>query len=167
MPVEEYVAQLERSDAPSVEGTLVFFTSNPDGVPYILHHSWARVQSLHERIVLITVERRTDPYVDEAERVELARLSTRLSRVEARFGFMELPSLQPIISACAYKGLHIGDQSTSYVIALPRIVPGAMDWFSVARRGLFSAMNKLVGPLPESLKIAPDQLVELGIGVQF
>jgi len=167
MPVKEFLAQLERFDTPVVDGTLVFFTSNPNDIPYILHHSWARVQSLHERIVLLTLERRTEPYVDEMERVALTRLSSRLTRVEARFGFMELPSLQPIVEACGFKGLHIGDDGTSYVIALPRIVPGSMDWFSVARRWLFATMNKLVGPLPESLNISPDQLVELGIGVRF
>ncbi len=167
MPVKEFLAQLERSDTPVVDGTLVFFTSNPNDIPYILHHSWARVQSLHERIVLLTLERRTEPYVDETERVVLTRLSSRLTRVEARFGFMELPSLKPIVEACGFKGLHIGDDSTSYVIALPRIVPGSADWFSVARRWMFATMNKLVGPLPESLDISPDQLVELGIGVRF
>ena len=167
MPVDQYLAELERPDAPVVEGTLVFFTTNPNGIPYILHHSWARVRSLHERIVLLTLERRTEPYVDDAERVALTRLSSRLTRVEARFGFMELPSLKPIVEACKFKGLRIGDDGTSYVIALPRIVPGSMDWFSVARRWLFATMNKLVGPLPESLNISPDQLVELGIGVRF
>jgi KUP system potassium uptake protein len=167
VPVDQYLAELERSDTPVVDGTLVFFTTNPNGIPYILHHSWARVQSLHERIVLLTLERRTEPYVDDAERVALTRLSSRLTRVEARFGFMELPSLRPIVEACGLKGLHIGDDSTSYVIALPRIVPGSMDWFSVARRWMFATMNKLVGPLPESLNISPDQLVELGIGVRF
>ena len=167
MPVDQFLSQLDRSDTPALDGTLVLFTNNPTDVPYILHHRWARVQTLHERIVLLTIERRTDPYVEAAERVALTRLSERLTRVEARFGFMELPSLQPILDACGAKGLHIGDDSTSYVIALPRIVPGSMDWFSRARRWAFTTMNKLVGPLPESLKIAPDQLVELGIGVPF
>jgi KUP system potassium uptake protein len=167
MPVDQFLPELERSENPKVDGTLVFFTTNPSGIPYILHHSWARVQSLHERIVLLTLERRTEPYVDDGERVALTRLSDRLTRVEARFGFMELPSLQPIVEACGAKGLHIGDDSASYVIALPRIIPGSLDWFSAARRWMFATMYRLVGPLPESLKIAPDQLVELGIGVPF
>lgn len=167
MPVDQFLSQLDRSELPVLDGTLVFFTNNPTDVPYILHHRWARGQSLHERIVLLTVELRTDPYVEAAERVVLTRLGERLTRVEARFGFMELPSLEPILDACEAKGLHIGDASTSYVIALPRIVPGSMDWLSRARRWGFATMNKLVGPLPESLQIAPDQLVELGIGVPF
>jgi KUP system potassium uptake protein len=167
MPVTEFVAQLERSDLPVIDGTLVFFTNNTSEVPYILHHTWARIQSLHERIVLLTLERAAEPYVDDAKRVTVSRISSRLTRVEACFGFMELPSLQPVINGCGSKGLHIEGDGTSYVVALARIVPGATGWFSACRRWLFATMTKLVGPLPESFKISPDQLVELGIGVRF
>ena len=165
VPVERFLADVARSDGRIVEGTAVFFTNNPTGVPYLLQHHWTRVQSLHERIVLLTLVPSVGPYVDEAERVTIEELGKPLVRVEARFGFMELPSLQPIVAACAAQRLQIDDASTSFVTAKPIIVKAGSGHVRGTRRWFFDVMQRLVGTLPEHLAVPPNQLVEIGIDV--
>ncbi|GAC1577311.1 MAG: potassium transporter Kup [Candidatus Elarobacter sp.] len=165
IPLDQFLSDVGRRKTATIDGTAVFFTNSTTDVPYVLHHHWARVQSLHERIVLLTLSPSSEPYLEDANRVRVTHVDERLTRVEAHFGYMELPSLRPIVDACAMRGLRIDDERTSYVTALPRIVPGSMKRTAAARRWLFATMSKLVGPLPEHLDIPPDRIVELGIEV--
>lgn len=166
IPVDEFLRDVKLSDSGTIDGTAVFLTANPNDIPYILKHHWLRVQSLHQRIVLLTIVPDPDPYVDEKERVKLEKIAPHLLRVTASFGFMELPELKPIVESCAAFGLHIDDDNTTFVVAAPQILrrtDGRQMW--PARRWLFTVMQKLSGTLAHDLCIPGDRLIELGVDV--
>jgi len=165
--VEAFLAEVGAKEADTIEGTVVFFTGNPTGIPYILQHYWNRFQALHERVVLLTLVPVNEPYVDARERVSVERISGRLVRVQARFGFMELPDFGPIVTSCAAFGLDIDNPKTSYVVAAPQLVAADQRRMSAPRRWLFDVMQRLAGTLPRDVHIPIDRLVQLGVEVRI
>lgn len=70
MPLDLFIKSLE-SSAYMVSGTAVFMTSSPKVVPHALLHNLKHNKILHERNILITMNTRDIPYVDESERIDV------------------------------------------------------------------------------------------------
>ena len=117
--------------------------------------------------MLLTLVPVNEPYIDPLERVTVERLTGRVVRVHARFGYMESPKLKPILTSCAASGLHIDDLDTAYVVAAPRLIPAERRPMPAPRRWLFDVMQRLSGTLPDDLEIPADRLVQLGVEVRI
>jgi KUP system potassium uptake protein len=166
VPVDQFLADVTDRLGTPLHGTAVFLTADPEDVPFVLRHHWARTHSIDERIVLLSVLPTNDPYVNPSERVAVEQLSDNLLRVTARFGFMEKIDIRPIVKGCATAGLHLDDEDTTYYVADPVIVPkkeGAR-WLAW-RRNLYILLKRNSRPITASLGIPPDQLAKLGLEV--
>jgi KUP system potassium uptake protein len=117
MPLDRYLAGARPSDA-EPQGTMVFLTGNPDGVPFIgSKHRWVRARADEEHVVLLHLVRGRRPRIEDAERVNIERVSHRLTIVRATFGYMERPTIRPVFDACALSGLHLDSDETSFFYA--------------------------------------------------
>jgi KUP system potassium uptake protein len=165
VPIEQFLAEVGgRLGSPS-RGTAVFLTADPEDVPFVLRHHWARTHSTDERIVLLSLVPTNDPYVRDEDRVEVERLSDSLIRVVARFGFMEKRDIAPIVNACSVQGLRLDAEDTTYYVADPVIVPAGKGLWLALRRNLYIFLKRNSRPLTSSLGIPPDQLAKLGVEV--
>lgn len=167
IPVDQFLAELAKKKTVPIEGTAVFLTGNPTDIPFTLNSHWIQSQALNERIVLLTLVAASEPYVEDTERIFVERLSDNLVRVQARFGFMELPTLDAIVTLCSAQGLELDNEKASFVVARPQIVACEKPAMYATRRWLFDVMQKLAGTLPKDLGIPPDRLVELGVEVRL
>ncbi len=165
VPVEEFLASVRGRLGTPLHGTAVFLTSDSEGVPFVLHHHWARTRSIDERIVLLTILPTTDPYVRDEKRVAVERLANNLIRVTACFGFMERISITPIVRACATFGLHLDNEDTTYYASDPLIVAKKQGQWRAWRRTLFVFMHRNARPITASLGIPADQIAKLGLRV--
>jgi KUP system potassium uptake protein len=149
------------------QGTMVFLTPDPRGVPFLARHRWIRDRAQEERIVVLNIARAGTPYLTDEERVTVERFSLRLIRVVARFGYMEPPRIEPIFRSCSAFGLDLDRDDTSFFYADPKIEPsienGMADW----RRDLFAALQLNARPLPDDLRIPAERRVELGVTVNL
>jgi KUP system potassium uptake protein len=165
IPIESVVERLP----PGVgdQGTMVFLTPDPRGVPFLARHRWIRDRAQEERIVVLNIARAGTPYLTDEERVTVERFSLRLIRVIARFGYMEPPRIEPIFRSCSAFGLDLDRDDTSFFYADPKIEPatrgGMTDW----RRDLFAALQLNARPLPDDLRIPAERRVELGVTVNL
>jgi KUP system potassium uptake protein len=162
--VADFLAEIRASKV-SMTGTAVFVTADPEGVPFLLRHHWARTQAKHERIVLLTMLTENRPVVREAARVQVETLSPALIRVTAHFGFMEQPLLAPIVRSCKSFGLALDDKRTTYFTADPIIMPGKKDAMHAWRRALFGLLLRNSQPLTATMGIPADELAKLGFAV--
>jgi KUP system potassium uptake protein len=147
-------------------GTMVFFTPDLDGVPFIASHRWVANRAREERVVLMKFTRSTHPYLTEDDRLKIEWISPHLVRVEAQVGFMERISIEPILHACALHGLHLDDEDTSFIYSDPTIghaVNGLPKW----QRALFEFLQRNARSLPDDLGIRPERRVELGLSVEL
>ncbi len=113
------------------EGTMVFLTPDPRGVPFLARHRWIRERAQEERIVVLNIARAPKPHLTNEERVTVERFSLRLVRVIARFGYMEAPRIEPVLRSCEAFGLNLDRDDTSFFYADPKIeaaAGGMPDW---------------------------------------
>jgi len=164
-PVAAFLSEVEGRLGVPYQGTAVFLTSDPEGVPFVLRHHLARTHSIDEKIVLLTIIPTNDPYVPDSSRVDVETLSEGLIRVTARFGFMEKLDIQRIARACAMSGLHISGDDVTYYSSDPQIVPVKRDWRHVWRRNLFVLLKRNARSVTDSLGIPADAHAKLGMEV--
>jgi KUP system potassium uptake protein len=163
-PVEDYLKETRGLVLPAANGTMVFLTGDPNGVPFMLKHKWLRRRAYHERIVLLHLARAAGPYADATHRVKIEVLSERLVRVVGQFGYMEPPRIAPILAACGANGLNLQDPQTSFFYSDPKLVPAAHG-MPRGLRWLFGVLARNSRPLPDDLQIPADRRVEIGIEV--
>ncbi len=164
-PVDDFLREMRGRLGIPYHGTAVFLTADPQGVPFVLRHHWGRTHGVDERVVLLTILPTNDPYVTDARRVAVQRLSEGLFRVTARFGFMEQLGIERIIHGCAASGLHIGGNDTTFYSADPDIVAKGPGLWHALRRNLFVFLRRNSRPVTASLGIPADALAKLGIEV--
>jgi KUP system potassium uptake protein len=165
-PVEQFLSETQDQPLAPGSGTMVFLTSDPNGVPFMLKHRWLRVRAEHERIVLLTLVRAPGPYADPATQVQIQRLSERLVRVMGHFGYMEAPRIAPILAACGTAGLNLNDSETSFFYADPKFIPVEHGMPQILR-WLFGVLARNSRPIPDDLQIAADRRVEIGVEVKI
>ncbi|HEY1681584.1 MAG TPA: KUP/HAK/KT family potassium transporter [Candidatus Tumulicola sp.] len=164
-PVEEFLAEVGDRLGRPYEGTAVFLTADHQGVPFVLRHHWARMHSVDERIILLTVVPTNDPYLNDERRVVVERLSPGLIRVTARFGFMEKPDIRYIVKACEVSGLRLDDPDTTYYMADPQIVAQRPGILHATRRAFYVFLKQNSRPIGASLGIPADSQAKLGLEV--
>jgi KUP system potassium uptake protein len=164
-PVRAFLRDVEGRLGVPYQGTAVFLTGDPEGIPFILRHHWGRTHSIDEKIVLLTIIPSTDPYVHGERRVVVERLSDALVRVTARFGFMEKLDIARVTHACEAAGLHIGGEDTTYYSADPHVVPAGTGLFHAFWRGLYVVLRRNARSVTSTLGIPADAHARLGIEV--
>lgn len=165
VPVEQFLADFPSRPERELAGTAVFLTGDPEGIPFILRHHWARAHCVDERIVLLTILPSTDPYVAGDHRVSVERLAANLIRVKARFGFMEKLDIAPIVRASADAGLVLDGEDTTYYSVDPQLVPKKSGAWRAWRRTFFDILRRNSRPITTSLGVPADQLAKLGLEV--
>ncbi|MGA8532961.1 MAG: KUP/HAK/KT family potassium transporter [Candidatus Tumulicola sp.] len=164
-PIEHFLADFKARAGTPLPGTAVFLTADPEGVPFVLRHHWARTHGINERIVLLTIVPINEPHAPDGGRVVIEYPSERLVRVRASFGFMEKLDIRSIVTACAVKDLHLGGSDTVYYAADPQIVPKRRGLWRAWRRNFYLFLKNNARPVTASLGIPADALAKLGIEV--
>jgi KUP system potassium uptake protein len=165
MPLEQYMREARPSQAKAA-GTMVFLTGDQHGVPFVGgKHHWVRARADEERVVLLTLIRAARPYVSESDRVSIERKSERLTLVTANFGYMERPSIDPIVHACGGEGLELDTDETSFFYADPKLGRAKANSLPAWQRGYFAFLARNSRPLPDDLGIPAERRVELGVEV--
>jgi KUP system potassium uptake protein len=144
-------------------GTIVFLTGDPTGVPFVENHRWLGPLLAEEQLVLLTVATVPVPYVTGHDRVTIERVTSRFVRVRAKFGYMERPTLAPILQQCEQERLDIDKETTSVVYANPVIVPEAHGGLPRWQRGLFLWLQRNSRNLATELEIPANRRVELSV----
>jgi KUP system potassium uptake protein len=163
IPLEDVLEKLPAGVG--TEGTMVFLTPDPRGVPFLARHRWIRDRAQEERMVVLNIARAATPYLTHEERVTVERFSLRLVRVIARFGYMEAPRIDPILRSCDAFGLQLDRDDTSFFYADPKIEAAADHGMPGWRRELFATLQRNARPLPDDLRIKAERRIELGVTV--
>ena len=168
MPLDAFIRSLAYGGPHRVEGTGIFMTTNPDGVPRAMLHNLLHNKVLHQTVVLLNVRVEDIPRVPEEERVRVERLPEGFFRVLVRYGFKDEPDIPHALAMCAPAGFRYEPMETSFFLGRETIVqrtrmPGMPRW----RQSLFTLMFRNAGAATEFFKIPPNRVVELGTQVEL
>src|SRR2546426_2114299 len=132
VPLKMLLADLAAEPPIRVPGTAMFMYGTTDGTPPALVHNLAHNKVLHEKIVFLTVVTEDVPHVASAERVIVKRIGKGFYSVVARYGFMEDPDIEDVLSACRVQSLDIRIEGTTFFLGRETLVaserPGMAEW---------------------------------------
>ena len=167
VPLAEVQAALNETVEPEA-ATMVLLTSDIDHVPFFGNHAWVRSLMHNEHLVLLTLIPEQIPFVAPTQKIHLTKMG-RITRIEAHFGYMESPRLQPILHACRTMGLELDRPEVSYILAEPRFraADEQNSWFNKARSVLITALARVGRPLSEDLRIPAERQIEVGVSVMI
>jgi KUP system potassium uptake protein len=151
-----------------VPGTAVFLSPSPDHVPPILVHHVERSRSLHENVILLTVEQATVPVVLEESRSRLTALGDGFYRLIVSFGYMEEPLLLPALSAATRTlGISFDAADTTYYVGLETIVVKDEATINHIPAAIFSYLNRNAVHEERRYGMPLAQVVEIGAQIDI
>jgi KUP system potassium uptake protein len=152
---------LSRREAPRIPGTAVYLSSQRDRVPRALQLNIQHHKFLHERVIVLSIATEAEPRVVRSERVRIRELAPDILVVEARFGFMQDPSVPRVLHQCEALGLILDQADTTYflgrVIPVATTKPGMEMW----RERLFTLIAQNATSAAEFFELPPERTIEL------
>ncbi|HKU86131.1 MAG TPA: potassium transporter Kup [Casimicrobiaceae bacterium] len=167
-PLTGLLVSLYRDAPPTVPGTAVFLTPNPDATPNAFLHSLKHYKVVHERNVFLTIAFDAVPWVATEARVLCEPLNASCWRVVARYGFLEQPDAPLALDLCAPYGLAVEPMEATYFLSRENIVPGAAESGAARWRDrVFAAMARNAGSVTDYFNLPANRVVELGTRVEL
>jgi KUP system potassium uptake protein len=167
IPIEEFLAEVERTRAARVPGTAVFMTAQPRGTPPALAHNLRYNKVLHEHVVTLMVMTRPVPHVPEEERVVVRPLGQGVFDVVARYGFMEDPNVPEALTRAKEHGLDLDEGDVTYFLGRETLIVTRTHGMAMWREKLFVLMARNAVRATTFFRLPPERVVELGVQVEI
>jgi KUP system potassium uptake protein len=164
-PLEALVAMLEKKPPVRVPGTAVFLTSDPTSAPTALMHSLKHYKVLHEKNVILTIQTAPTPRVNPADRVRIEPVGDTFTRVNLRFGFMEMPNVPKALAIARKLGWTFDIMSTSFFLSRRSLKPAAHSGMPRWQDRLFILLTRFANDATDYFQIPTDRVVEVGTQV--
>lgn len=166
--LEPFVEQLISYPLEKVSGTGIYLSGNPHLVPTSLLHNLKHNKIMHERTILLTVNRVDIPYVNKKESTQFTQLNNDLYLVKATFGFKERADMTKVLNILRTKHhLHINLMETSFFLARESIVLGTSKKMSNWRKKIFILMHQNASKPSDFFAIPSNRVVELGTKIEL
>jgi KUP system potassium uptake protein len=167
IPVEHVIRELEGGRIFRVRGTGVFMSGTPDGLPLVLLHHLKHNKSLHERVVLLTVQFHEAPHVAPEKRVSLIELAPKFYRVVLHYGFVESPDVMgDLCRTLQCKSIQEMNYISFYQ-ARELLIPTGKGMMALWRKKVFVILSRIARPATGYFELPPRQVIELGIQMEL
>jgi KUP system potassium uptake protein len=167
LDLQAFIQHIDAGTPHLAKRTAVYAVANPETVPQALLHNMKHNQVLHEKNIILTVVFENDPWISDAKRVKVERLSEHFWQVWVRFGFMNTPDVPKALTLCTPQGLDIPVFETSYFLSRETVVSTPGGGMAQWREKLFSAMTRNSGGVVDFFHLPDNSVVELGTRVQI
>ncbi|MGZ3743985.1 MAG: KUP/HAK/KT family potassium transporter, partial [Pseudobdellovibrionaceae bacterium] len=165
--IESFCQMILRTPPLRVTGTAIYMAGDPSGIPVPLLHNLKHNKVLHERVAILTIQTKDEPFVPKKERVLINEIIPNLYRIIVYYGFMETPKMKHILEACRQRDIHFNVSETTFVLGRETILPSTDPGMSLWREKLFAIMSKNAQRPTAFFKIPPNQVIEVGIQVEI
>src|SRR3954467_10737603 len=167
LPVPLFLEDISRRQPSRVQGTAVFMTSDPGGVPVVLLHHLKHNKVLHEKVIIMSISGEEIPQVRPDHRSEVKELGSGFYLVTGRYGFMESPDIPALLSTLGAQGLEAKPMETSFFLGRETLLPTGNSRLSRWRKKLFILMARNAQSATAFFNLPPNRVVELGAQVQI
>lgn len=173
MPIEEFCLQILKQPPLRCEGTAIYMSGDPWGVPAPLLHNLKHNKVLHQRIGILTIKTKEIPSVPLEDRISIQEIMPNFFRIIVAYGFMETPKMTHILEACRELDIHFNVEETTFVLGRETIIPrkgqALLDGPRMAhwREKIFAVMSKNAQRPTAFFKIPVDQVIEVGIQIEI
>ncbi len=162
LPLDMFINDVAFQKMPRVQGTAVFMSVSPEGIPVTLLHHVKHNHVLHEYVVLLSIIFTDSPTVPLKDRIKVESLGENFYRVVAFYGFMQSPNVPEIMSMAAGYGIEAQPLKTTYYLGRETILTNGQTKMMHWRKGLFALMARNAGNSTTYFRLPPNRVVELG-----
>ena len=167
LPLKGFVESVVDSDIPRVEGTGVFMTTSPDGVPNALLHNLKHNKVLHGRVVVLSVQVQDIPRVPKEDYIWIENLQHGFYRITAHYGFKESPDIPAMLEDCKLQHMEFDMMETSFFVNRETLIATPKGGMALWREHLFVWMSHLAAKASDYFRIPTNRVVELGAQVEI
>lgn len=166
LPIEIFAKSAHNSST-RVPGTSIFMASSNSGVPSALLHNIKHNKVLHERVLILTVQVRGMPYVDESARYECKDLGNGFYRVTIYCGFLEETDVPRLLNTLDLCGGAFDMMQTSFFLSRQTLLPSSKPGMAIWREKLFAWMLRNAASAMAFFRLPTNRVVELGSQVEI
>ena len=165
IPLDAFLQSLFVGPPARVAGTAIFLRGKTDGVPHALLHNLLHNKVLHERVVFLTVHIVEEPWVPQAEQVQVVELGHNCYQLNIHYGFKDEPDIPGAMHQCATLGLPFEMMETSFFIARQTVISTPGGGMRPWREHLFVIMSRNARGAADYYQIPSNRVIELGTQV--
>ncbi|HYF65782.1 MAG TPA: potassium transporter Kup [Herpetosiphonaceae bacterium] len=161
------LTDLIKTDPPvRVPGTAIFLSARRDGAPEALLANLRHNGVLHQNILLLTVEYRQVPHVEENERFALGEESHGLRTLTVFFGFMEDPDVPAALAKVKIPGMPFDPERTTYFVNRTKVIATDLPGMALWRERLYAVMMQNSTSAADFFSLPPTATFEIGTRVE-
>jgi KUP system potassium uptake protein len=163
IPVDDFLARIEKANIPRVPGTAVFMTRAERDTPPVMVWHVKQNRALHEHVFVLRVEIHSVPWVSREQRLTIAEVAPNFWRAEAHFGFMERPQIPELLAASKALGCTVDFADVTYYVGHETVI-GREDGMGLPawQEKFFAAMERNAVHVSDFFSLPNDQVVEIG-----
>jgi len=167
LPLDTFLDGVARKPRLRVPGTAIFMDRVSSGTPPALLHNLRHNKALHERIVFLSVETATTPFVSRRDRVRLEPLKEGFLRINLRFGFMQDPDVPRALRDVEIEGRKFDMMDTTFFLGRETLIAKGALGMPVWREKLFVLMSRNSTSAMEFFRLPPNRVIELGAQIEL
>lgn len=165
-PLETVMQRIREEEVHRHSGVGIFMVGNPDGTPQALMANLIHNHTLHETVIILSVQITGAPYASNAERMTIESLGQGFYRCLVRFGYRETPDVLPILRQIAIEGQLLQPEKASFFVGKETVIPNRTH-MSYWREVLFAFLTRNALNATTFFGIPPDCVVELGTQLEI
>jgi KUP system potassium uptake protein len=163
--LSELTERIKNDPPVRVPGTAIFLSARRDGAPEALLANVRHNGVLHQNILLVTVEYRQVPHVEENERFVVGEAGHGFRTLTIFFGFMEDPNVPAAL--VTIPGLPFDPAQTTYFVNRTKVIatkqmPGMALW----RERLYAVMMQNSTSAADFFSLPTTATIEIGTRVE-
>lgn len=167
VPFHDFMHSVEEEQPARVPGTAIVMTGNAGGTPVSLLHNYKLNRVLHERVVFMTAETRSVPFVPKSERVVVTDLGSNFYGILARYGYMERPDVYEIFAAARAEGFECEVDESTFLLGRETLRATRKPGMAIWREKLFALMSRNALPATAFFNIPAGRVMEIGVQVDL
>jgi KUP system potassium uptake protein len=173
-PLRAFIDEFRAKDPPvtRVPGTAVFMNRGKETAPLSMRECVEHLHSLHEHVVVLSLETLPVPRIPESQRLEIDELGNRddgITFVRAKHGYFEefdVPSLIPLIQKAGIECPLEVDEA-AYFLSKVELKPSDKPGMSRWRKELFLATAVITAEPADYFRLPRERTVILGSQIEF
>jgi KUP system potassium uptake protein len=165
-PLRQFVDELRerRPEVHRVPGTAVFLNRNKDTAPLAMRASVERINVLHQRVLIVSIETAPVPVVppqDVATVDDLGYRDDGITLVTARFGYMQRTDIPGMLAGLPAEEFEspVDLEEASYFLSTIDLEPSKHPSMSRWRERLFLALSAITADAARSFELPGDRTV--------